>query len=70
MTGWEDDPLGIMQEVYSRPYEQIVYVQSSLGFLDTNGSPNLTQTTRPSDSQQKKKEPAKLWTLLFRLTTG
>ena len=29
-----------------------------LRFLDTNGSPNLGQATRPSDSQQKIKERA------------
>ena len=29
--------------------------QNSLGFLDTNESPNLGQTTRLSDSQHKKK---------------
>ena len=29
--------------------------QTSLGFWDTNGSPNLGQTSRPSDSQQKRK---------------
>ena len=28
--------------------------QTSLRFWDTNGSPNLGQTTRPSDNQQKK----------------
>ena len=28
--------------------------QTSQGFWDTNGSPDLGQTTRPSDSQQKK----------------
>ena len=28
--------------------------QDSLGFLDTNKSPNFGQTTRPSDSRQKK----------------
>ena len=28
---------------------------TSLGFWDTNGSPNRGQTTRPSDSQQKKR---------------
>ena len=27
---------------------------SSLGFLNTSGSPNFTQTTRPYNSQQKK----------------
>ena len=31
-------------------------MQTSLGFGDTNGSPNLGQTTRPIDSQKKKKE--------------
>ena len=30
-------------------------VQNSLGFWDTNGSPNLGQKTRPSDSKKKKK---------------
>ena len=29
--------------------------QTSLGFWDTNGSPNLGQTTRPSENQQKKR---------------
>ena len=29
--------------------------QTSVGFWYTNGSPNLGQTTRPSDSQQKKR---------------
>ena len=68
------------------PDEQIVYAQpricpgeweapTPLGFWDTNGSPNLGQTTRPYDNQQqkkkkkkKKKELAKLWTLLYQLT--
>ena len=31
--------------------------QNSLGFWDTNESPNLGQTTRPNNSQQKN-EPA------------
>ena len=30
--------------------------QTPLGFWDTNGSPNLGQTTRPYNNQQKKKE--------------
>ena len=30
--------------------------QNSLEFWDTNGSPNLGQTTRPTDSQQTKKK--------------
>ena len=29
-------------------------VQNSLGFWDTNGSPNLSQMTKPYGSQQKK----------------
>ena len=34
--------------------------QTSVGFWDTDGSPNLDQTTRSRDSQQKRKrEPAK-----------
>ena len=34
--------------------------QHSVGFGETNGSPNFSQMTKPSDSQQKKKksEPA------------
>ena len=32
--------------------------QNFLGFWDIDGSPNLGQATRPSDSQQKKREPA------------
>ena len=32
--------------------------QTSLGFRDTNGSPSLSQTTRPCDNQQQKREPA------------
>ena len=28
--------------------------QIPLGFLDTNGSPNLGQTTRPDNNQQEK----------------
>ena len=49
------------------PYEQMVLAQprihpkkwdawNSLGFWDTNGSFNFSQTTRPSISQKKKKE--------------
>ena len=55
-----------MQEIEIWPYEQVEYAQlrthpgewdaqSSLGFWDTNKSPNLGQTTKPSDSQQKKR---------------
>ena len=65
MTGLrgEDDPQRIVQEVWFPLYEQMVYAQSGirprkwdaqnlLGFWDKNGSSNLGQTTRPSDSQQ------------------
>ena len=64
--GGQGDPLGIVQEIYIWPYEQVVYAQprirpgkrdaqSSLGFWDTNESPNLGQTTRPWNNQQHKK---------------
>ena len=33
--------------------------QNSLGFWDINGSPNLSQTPRPSDNHQKKKKKRK-----------
>ena len=41
--------------------------QNPLGFLDTNGSPVLDQTTWPSNKQEKK-EHIELLTLLSRLT--
>ena len=41
--------------------------QTSLGLLDTNGSPKLAKMTRPSYSQQKLREYAKLRTLLGNL---
>ena len=47
-------------------------VENSLGFWDTNGSPNLDQMTRPyynQQQQQQKRELAKLWILLSQLTT-
>ena len=55
--GGEGDQLGIVQEIRTWPYDQVVYsqpgirprdwdVQSSLGFSDTNRSPNPGQTTR------------------------
>ena len=55
-----------MLQIEIWPYEQVVYAQPSicpeewdaqcsLGFWDKNGSPNLGQTTRQSDSQQKKR---------------
>ena len=43
-----------------------------MGFWDTNGSPNLGQTTRPSDSQQKEKKKKKkkrtCWIVDFTVT--
>ena len=61
--------------------KQMVYAQSGirtekwnaltfLGFWDTHRSSAQGQMTRPGDSQQKKKEPAKLRTWPFRLTIG
>ena len=71
-----------MLKVTIWPYEQMVYAQpkidtkkwdaqNSLGFRNTNWPYNLGQTTRPGDSQQKKKrEPVDYLTLPFRLTPG
>ena len=52
----QGDPLGIVQEIEIWPCEQMIYAQpricpgelnaqTSLGFWDTNGSPNLGQTS-------------------------
>ena len=60
-----------MQEIQIWPNEQMVSVQpgirpgewdaqNSLLFWDTNGSPYLSQTTRPSGSQQKKKRTCRI----------
>ena len=57
--------MGIVQEIEIRPHEQVIYAQpricpgewdaqSSVGFWDTNGTPNLYHMTRLCDSQQKK----------------
>ena len=43
--------------------------QTPLWFQDTNGSPNLGQTTRSNSNQQKNRELAESWTLLSRRTT-
>ena len=54
-----------MREIEVRPCKQIVYAQpricpgewdaqTVLEFWDTNGSPNLDQTTRPYNNQQQK----------------
>ena len=59
-------PLGIVQEIKICPYEQMVYalpnicsgefdVQTPLVLWHINGSPNLGQTTRPYNNQQKNK---------------
>ena len=45
-----------MQEIEIWPYERMVYAQNFLGFWDANRSPNLGQTTRPSDSQQQQQQ--------------
>ena len=61
----QDDSLGIVQKIEVWPYKQMVYAQpricpgewdaqTPLEFWDTNGSPNLAQTTRSSDNQQKR----------------
>ena len=56
----------------------IIHKSDLSGFWETNGSPNLTQTIRPSDSKQKQKKkekkkkekPTEPEILPFRLTTG
>ena len=70
MSG-QDAPLRFEQETEIWPYEQMVYAQHRtcpgewpLGIWDTNGSPNHGQTTRPYNNPHKKRELAKLWTLL------
>ena len=85
--GGEGNPRGIVQRIWIWAYEWVAYIQSGICsgewdtqtsqvFWDTNGTPNLGQTTGPSDNQKKKKkkkekkkekqrkkrEPAKLWT--------
>ena len=65
--GGQSDPLRIVQEVEVWPYEQMVYAQpricpsekdtqTPLRFRDTNGSPNLSQTTRSYNNQQQQKK--------------
>ena len=62
--GGEGDPLGVVKEAQIWPYKQMEYrqlgvcpekweTQNFLGFWNTKGSPNLWQTTRPSENQQK-----------------
>ena len=60
-----DIPLGIVLEIEVWTYEQMVYAQpriclgewdaqTPMIFCDTNESPNLGQTTRPYNNQQKR----------------
>ena len=44
--------------VYAQPWTRPgeVDAQTSLGFWDTNRSPNISQMTKPNDIQQKKKK--------------
>ena len=65
MTGcWEGSPQRVVQRFEILPHEKVLYAQSgilprewdahtSLGFWNTNGSPNHGQTNRLTDSQQK-----------------
>ena len=59
--------MGIVQEIEIWPYEQMLYAQPRIcsgewdeqtlhRFWDTNGSPNLSQTTRLSNNQQEKEK--------------
>ena len=66
------NPQGVEQEIDVGSYEQVVHeqprirpwdwdTQTSLIFQDTNGSPNLDETTRPCEYQKREKkikEPA------------
>ena len=57
-------------EICSREWD----AQTTLGFRDANGSPDLDQTTRsynnqPKKKKEKKRELAELWTLLSQRTT-
>ena len=70
--GRESDLLGIVQEIEFWLPKQVVYVQPGiqpgesdaqtfLRFWETNGLPNLVQTTWPSDSQyHPRKKPQKV----------
>ena len=70
MTGWRKWSTGNCAKNIKWPYEQVVYTQprilpgnwdaqTSSGFCDTIISPNLDQTARPTDSQQKRKKKEK-----------
>ena len=67
--GGNGNLLEVKQEVQVWLYKQMVYAQpriclgewdtqTSPRLWDTNGSPNLSQTTTPCYSQQKKREAA------------
>ena len=71
--GGQGDPRGIVQEIEFWAYEQMAYTQpricpwelnekTPLRFWDTNESPNLSQTTKYYNNQQKR-ELAEFWTL-------
>ena len=60
-----------MQEIYIRPYHQIVYAkarirsgdwdtQTSLGFWDTSRSPNSSREPRPCDQRKKKERTCRI----------
>ena len=62
--GGQGDPLEILQETEVWPCEHRIYAQpricsgewdtqTPLGICNKNGTPNLGQTTRPCNNQQK-----------------
>ena len=70
-TSVQSDPLGILQEISTWANEQMVYAQpricpgewhtqTPLELWHTNGSLNLSQTTRPYKNQQQKRELFKI----------
>ena len=67
-----------MQEIEVWSYEQMAYTQlrifpgewdeqTSLGFLDTNGSSNLCQTTRPCNNKKNKKKIKKIKEITYKI---
>ena len=71
-TGWKGDYQGIVQEIEIWPYEQAIYAQprirlgkrdaqTSLRFMDTNGSLYLGLTTRPTDPIYQPLRSGKIW---------
>ena len=66
-TGWEGDPLKIVQDIGIWPYEQVVFspprihpgewdTQAYQCFCDTTRSTNIGQMTIPNSSQPKKED--------------